>query len=282
MARYNEAAKSSGSIILCCSGFDSIPVDLLNYAVAKCIRQKYNADTRNARTFITNFSGSVSGGTLASIFALLEVFSLRDISEAHAPWSLSTRKGSSLQRNVPHVTWDSDLAMYGGSWIGDSVDRSVAGRSWSILNYGPNWTTYGYLGFGAWYKAYAYLSALYFGTFIIGIPPIRYLLKKYVIQPGSGPSQKQRDSGFLEMQGIGESDDADRHKVKATFRIVDADPGYKGTAAMLACVALTLALDVGKTEAGSGGGGFWTPASLGESLVGRLDTAGITLQVNDI
>lgn len=282
MEKYEETAKSSGSIIICCAGFDSIPADLANFAVAKYIKEKYNTGTCNSRTVLTKLKGGVSGGTLASVLSLLEVFSLRQVSAAHAPWSISTRKGSSRQGNVPHVTWDRDLKTYAGSWVGDNIDRSVAARSWSLLNYGSNWTTYGYLGFTSWYKAYMYIVLLYTGSLILGLLPARYLLKKFVTQPGSGPSQHEMDGGCVELKCVGESDTDSSHKAVATFEIKHGDPGYKGTAAMLASVGLTLALDVEQTEAGKRGGGFWTPACLGESLIGRLSEAGITLTVGDL
>lgn len=281
MEKYEQNAKESGSVIICCSGFDSIPVDLTNYAVAKYIKEKHGSGTQNARTFVTKMSGGVSGGTLSSVFTLLDVFSLKDIAAAHAPWSISTRKGSSMQKNTPHVVWDEQLKLYGGSWVGDSVDRSVAARSWSLLDYGSKWTTYGYLGFSSRSKAYMYIAALYLGTFMIWVPPVRWLLKKLVVQPGSGPSKKQMDQGHVELKCVGESEDS-KHKAMATFTMKHADPGYKGTAALLACVGLTLALDLPETVAGKNGGGFWTPACLGERLISRVESAGMTLSVVDV
>lgn len=69
---------------------------------------------------------------------------------------------------------------------------------------------------------------------MIGVPPVRWLLKQVVTQPGSGPSQSQMDNGRMYMRAFGTSDRDPNQRAVATFRI-HADPGYKGTAAMLAC-----------------------------------------------
>lgn len=275
--KYEADAKSSGSIIVCCSGFDSIPVDLSNWAVAKYIREHHNAGTKNARSVIYKLKGGVSGGTLSSVFTLLDLYTLKDISAAHKPWSLSTVKGSAAQSNLPHVIWDNDFKTYAASWPMENVDRSVAARSWSLLHYGSQWTTYGYLKFTRMYQAYLYVGLLYLGTLLIGIRPLRYLLKRLVVQPGQGPSQQAMDEGHVQLKCIGESDRDPSKKAVATFEIKHGDPGYKGTAAMLASVGLTLALDSESIKER----GFLTPATLGESLVTRLADAGITLDVQD-
>lgn len=284
LRKYEGDAKRTGSVIINCAGFDSIPVDISNYAVAKYIRQEYKSGTRNARTIITKLRGQVSGGTLASVLSLLEVYSLKEISAAHAPWSLSIKKGSPEQSNIPHSIYDKDSRYWLASHIGDSVDRSVAARSASLaleFDWGKHWTTYGYIAFVSRWKAYSYLSLLYLGTTLLGLWPVRYITKKLVIQPGSGPSQEEMNSGHLELQCIAESDMNPSQRAITIFELKHADPGYSGTAIMLGCVAMSLACDLEKTAIGSKQeGGFFTPACLGEALIGRLQAAGISIKTS--
>lgn len=123
ISKYEKVAQDSGSIVVCCSGFDSIPVDITNFLVAKYIREKYDAGTKDAKTIVEDVRGAASGGTLASVFSLLDIFSLKEISAAHAPWSISPRRGSKSQKGTPHVRWDADTNLYCASWLGDNVDR---------------------------------------------------------------------------------------------------------------------------------------------------------------
>ena len=234
MKLYEAEAKQSGSVLICCAGFDSIPVDLSNYLVADYIKKNYHSGTKDAKTVLCDVRGGVSGGTLASVLTLLDTFSLKDIGESHAPWSISPRKGSAKQGGTPHVRWDADVNMYCASWVGDAVDRSVAGRSWGLLDYGSSWTTYGYVGITSWALAYAYITMLYIGGAMVGVPPIRWALQRLVTQPGSGPSQKQMDDGKVLLKAFGSSDSDVTKRASATFEL-DADPGYKGTALMLSC-----------------------------------------------
>lgn len=284
LSKYEADAMRTGSVIINCAGFDSIPVDICNYAVTKYIRREYKSGTRNARTIITKLRGQVSGGTLASVLNLLDVYSLREISEAHAPWSLSATKGSPQQSNIPHSIYDKESQYWLASHIGDSVDRSVAARSASLaleFDWGKDWTTYGYIAFVSRWKAYSYLALLYLGTTLLGLSPVRYFTKKFVIQPGSGPSREEMDSGYLELQCIAESDSDPSRRAITTFEIKKADPGYSGTAIMLGCVAMSLASDLKKTAIGKNGkGGFFTPACLGESLIERLQDAGISIETS--
>lgn len=283
ITKYATEAKKSGSILISCAGFDSIPVDLCNFAVARYIRAHYGSGTSNARTFITQLQGKASGGTLLTVLSLLDTYSFREVAAAHKPWSISEHKGSDSQKNVPHVFYDRDLKLYGASWVGDNVDRSVASRSWSLLNYGERWTTYGYLAFATKYKAYMYLACLYAGTLLLGLSPLRFLLKKLVTQPGSGPSQKEMDDGYVEVKCIAESDSNSEQKAQATFEIKHADPGYKGTAMMLGSVALVLSCDLEKPSMKSiNSGGFYTPACLGDALISRLSDTGITLKIEPV
>ena len=58
----------------------------------------------------------------------------------------------------------------------------------------------------------------------------------------------------------------------------DADPGYKGTARILAEVGLQLVED---HKAGRGAGGVMTPAAAcGEPLIARLNGVGVVFEVD--
>lgn len=281
MGKYAKDAEASGSTIICCAGFDSLPVDVSNYAVAEFIRDTYNCGTRNAKSVYTRLKEGASGGTLLTVLTLRDIYSSKEILDAHKPWSISTVQGSKKQSNVPHVKYDDDFGTYIASWVGDSVDRSISARSWSLLHYGADWTTYGYISFDAWYKAWGFIVVLYLTGFILSISPLRYLLRQVVTQPGQGPSKSEIENSSFKLKTIGETDHEPIRKAIATF---DSDRGGTrgSSAAMIGCVALTLVFDLQETHFGQHSqGGFYTPACLGKALIVRLRAAGFRLEVEE-
>ena len=97
-------------------------------------------------------------------------------------------------------------------------------------------------------------------------------------EPGEGPSEAERDSGFFHTThfGVGNSGATYQQTIS-----LDADPGYKGTSLMLSEAALTLVLcdaelPTGSAYQGETGGGVLTPATgLGMPYVRRLSDAGM-------
>ncbi|BFZ57496.1 hypothetical protein PYCC9005_004548 [Savitreella phatthalungensis] len=278
---YGEDAKKSGAVLVPCSGFDSVPVDIANWLVAKTVRERFDgAGTTDARTVIEKVQGGVSGGTLASAIGLMETFSLTEVQAAHSPNGIidAQTRGSPA---TPRVKWEPELKRWTSSWLGDNVDGNVSRRSAHLLGgYGSRWATRGSLAVTSWWRAAMMWYLTVTGGIMLAIPPVRWALKKLVTQPGFGPSEEQLDNGFLKLRGYGASDrNPSRDKVSVTIH-GKGDPGYKMTARFIAAVAITLAYDLEKTVAGKLGGGFATPATLGEQLVKRLEDAEVHVEVD--
>ena len=96
---------------------------------------------------------------------------------------------------------------------------------------------------------YASLCCLY-------IPPLRsYLLSKNIIpNPGSGPSLKVQERGFLRVTGKATGS---KGGVARSCMYFDSDPGYRDTARMVAEAGVTL-LEVGDKKPG----GVFTPGAI--------------------
>ena len=282
LVKYSNTAKRTGAVLIPCSGFDSVPSDMANWLVAKTVRERYNTGTTNARTVIEEVRGGVSGGTLASLCGLMDAYSLKDIGAAHSPKGIIAMDGSQLEGSAypPTVAYDDQLKTWTTSWLGDNVDGNVARRSAHLLkSYGDKYDTRGYINMGAWWKAASFLAGTIFGSVSLAIPPIRWLALRVVTQPGFGPSEETMMGGMLKLRGFGQSDADPSKKVSVTIT-GDKDPGYALTAQIIAAVAITLAFDLDRTEAGKIGGGFMTPATLGDRLRQRLEEAELSIRVD--
>ena len=131
------------------------------------------------------------------------------------------------------------------------------------------------------------------GTAVLGLfgallvfPPTRWLLARFALpKPGEGPSEATRENGFANVYVVGTGVSSDRvetpaskHKAVAHFTFKNADPGYKGTAALAVEAALCLALPAerAKTPGSKRGGGVLTPAAaLGSTLVDRINATDV-------
>jgi short subunit dehydrogenase-like uncharacterized protein len=119
-------------------------------------------------------------------------------------------------------------------------------------------------------------AALVGGLGAMAIPPIRTLLKRFVLpEQGEGPSETTRERGFFRSRLVAEGEGGAR----VTGRVVgQKDPGYGETAKMLAESVLCLALDQDQLTST---GGLLTPASaMGRVLRERLVRAGMTFAVD--
>ena len=81
------------------------------------------------------------------------------------------------------------------------------------------------------------LGYLVLGIFLY-IPPLRYLLRKFVLpKPGEGPSDESMAEGFLHLTGYAKGSNGTEIGSTMSFNV---DPGYKDTARMLVESALSL------------------------------------------
>jgi short subunit dehydrogenase-like uncharacterized protein len=125
------------------------------------------------------------------------------------------------------------------------------------------------------YEATRNALATSVGMLSLAVGPVRNLAKKFLPQPGEGPSRQAREAGHYELffHGRHPEDASKNMRARVTG---DMDPGYGSTSKMLAEAAVCLAKDARST-----GGGIWTPASaMAETLLDRLQkNAGLTFEI---
>jgi hypothetical protein len=145
----------------------------------------------------------------------MDVYSLKELAATSAPYALSpipgpkTRSPTSWITKLLGVREVSDLGIL-TTYLGAAADRPLVHRTWGLLggpsSYGPNFR------FSEYMKVQNYLTAIFLhfslavASFFVAIPFLRKLAKRFVTQPGDGPTKEQSRNDRVEYRGIGNPD----------------------------------------------------------------------------
>jgi short subunit dehydrogenase-like uncharacterized protein len=277
-ACHARAAETGARLVSCC-GFDSVPSDLgvflLHEALSARGKQLAEAHLRLRRA-----KGGVSGGTIASMLALVE--EARDPAVRRVlgdPYGLcpgEPRGPDGSDSRGPRR--DADTGRFTAPFVMAAINTRVVRRTNALLGYpyGRDFrydeavdTGRGALGLA---RAVAMSAGIGGALALAAIGPGRRLLERVVPAPGEGPSRRARDRGSFRVEVRGVSTDGERLVAIVSG---ERDPGYAGTAILVGESALCLAEDALGAK-----GGVLTPAScMGHALVERLRAQGIRLEV---
>lgn len=262
--KYHETAKRTGSKLVHCCGFDSIPHDLGAYFTVL----QLPADNAIRVQGFVNAGGQFSGGTLHSAvnqFSRLSQYAkVKSARRKRDEWPLD-RKIGGVNAGVRFIkslgTWTAPMP---------TIDPQVVLRSAAALErYGPAFR-YGHFiqmkTLGAVAKLGAGVSAALIGS-QVGFLRDKLLALK---QPGDGPSAERRAKSWFKVTFIGESAGQ-----KVVTSVSGGDPGYGETSKMLAESGLCLAFDKLPAKAGQ----LTTVVAMGDALIKRLQAAGIQFKV---
>ena len=269
-----------------CCGFDCVPSDLLTWVAASNV----SGHVGRVDICIYGIQGGISGGTLASVLQTFELHSLRDLYNAHAPFSLSPKrptptvppKRTSLWTKFFGLLWIKRLGWMAYQPQGP-VDRAIVHRSWGLLE--PTSASYGHnFDFHAWLKVWGPLAAIlwHFGGLMLAplilMRHIRKVLPRFWYDPGEGASEGKIEKNWFEHRGVAEADTPIQPRPKALVRMrYESDP-YIFTAVALG-EAARIVLWERDTWAHKFGGGVMTPATLGDHFVSQLRASGVTIDV---
>ena len=262
--RYNEQAERSGARIVHSCGFDSIPYDLgALFTVGQL--------PENAPISISGYGrvgGTFSGGTYHS--ALYIMGRLRQ--GAKVARERSAKEPSPSGRRVRLVFGRPHHSDEAGGWAAPvpTIDPQHVVRSARALDrYGPDFSYSHYLVT----KRLTTLAGLGVGAGAVvalaQLRPTRNALLK-LKDPGEGPSEEHRARSWFRVRFVGQSDG---HRV--VTEVSGGDPGYSETSKMLAESALCLAHDQLPERSGQ----LTTAVAMGQSLIDRLQRAGIEFRV---
>ncbi|KAH9903672.1 Saccharopine dehydrogenase-domain-containing protein [Xylariomycetidae sp. FL2044] len=291
--KYEGPAKASGACMLPQAGIESAPSDLMAFSMASIIRSNLSAPTGDVVVDIHELHSAPSGGTLATVLGLFEKYNWKDVARSHKPYALSpvpnTKRApkASLWSKLTGVTTVPNLGLLHTSITAGS-NAAIVQRTWGLrqqeeslkdTSYGPNFTYREYM------KARNFLAgmAMHYGLIVSGLllmfcSPFRALARKFVYQPGEGPSREDITKEYIEFRGVASPDDDKlRSKKQAFCKAWYAGSMYYLTATLLAQGALTILQDDVPLK-----GGIYTPACLGHGFIDRLREAGFNTETKVI
>ena len=289
-AHHDQAVEKGIRIVHCC-GFDSIPSDLGTYLLEQTSRQIHGQPCEVVNLYVVGVKGGFSGGTAASMVETVKAASKdRQVRRVlKDPFSLVPKAPAARpeQREQTGVRYAEDLGAWTGPFVMAAVNERVVRRSNMLLDYpygeglryaeaqafGP-----GPLGAA---KAAGLTAGVVGGMGAMVFAPTRTLLEKFVLpEAGEGPSERTMDEGFFRLKLLGHLGPVGqrrRRQVDVSVEVgLGLDPGYKGTALMLAEAACCLALQ--GRELPSPGGVLTPAAAMGEALIDRLKKAGMVFE----
>ncbi|KAE8390076.1 hypothetical protein BDV23DRAFT_183774 [Aspergillus alliaceus] len=292
-AQWHEKAMADKAIIIPQCAVESSPPDLMTLLLARRLRRPLGPMFFTIQHSWTGYSG----GTIASILAGLEMYSLRQMMAASAP------RASCIPDAGPHRPRPApNLPVRRDRFLGDltfnpsaMADQAVVMRTWSLLQrygdrterYGDRFSFQGYTAAKSWLQAWSSFLTMSVAVFCtLLFPPLRWLLRWLSPQPGTGPQLKPGERHFVEWKATvaAAGPDVSEPSALGVMRM-DTDV-YRVCATLVSEAALTLLQVLEGKEEGSMakklGGGILTPASLGIPYVQRLEKAGLQWKVTEI
>ncbi|KDQ56275.1 hypothetical protein JAAARDRAFT_59177 [Jaapia argillacea MUCL 33604] len=298
--KYDYLAFKTGAMIIPSCGMDSIPSDISVYLSNKTLKAAAGPDACiDESTTAFKIKGGISGGTIASMFTMLEEVPPHIVKAARQDFAISTSVTGRLSKpprlvyTLPQVT----PPIIGSFFIMSHSNKAIVQRSWGLfqmdafkaeakataaekdskklLTYGPEFRYEEFLAMPSTIGAAAFSLVMGLIAVTLMIPPLRYLAKRYLPKSGYGPSDQEMEKGFLKATNITSSiptSTAPRTHVKTVIK-GRGDPGYLLTSMMISECALALALEQDALPRREGG--VLTPVTaLGDVLVKRLKDTG--------
>ncbi|KAL5482989.1 hypothetical protein ACEPAI_8218 [Sanghuangporus weigelae] len=298
-------ATKTKSILIPSCGLDSVPSDAIAYLAAQTLRSALktmhehdleNVGIAESHTRIA-VKGGMSGGTASSVLNIVETLSRKDLMYSQTPDYLSPVKVRSPQRlklvsSLPIVR----PKRYGGIFFLIPYNISVVQRTRGLFTlYADKFDKDGDSeDLPAYAEDYSYteswaasnrFTAFFFslsiamgGACLLLFPPLRWLARKILPDPGHGPSDEALEKGFLKMHNISISTPlptTGKPFVIESHLRGRGDPGYALTAVMASEVALSLLTAQEELPLLARKGGVLTPmTALGPILLKRLSASG--------
>ncbi len=288
--RYHDRAVEADVRIVHSCGFDSIPADLGTKLVQTHAIDEYDTPCELVRIYLEDGEGGVSGGTLASVLAMVEAAESDPLARhtLKNPYSLApagqrdgvdTGEQRGVRRDPLRSQWTAPSPMA-------AVNERIIRRSNAVLEYpwGQEFRCKEVIptssGVSGALTAGGIAFGIAVGTAALSVDFVRSTLERFVFPAsGEGPTQEEIENGHFTISVIGRGTTPDGSFTVECEISADQDPGYGATSKMLGEAAMCLLRE--ETESPLSGG-ILTPASgIGDPLAGRLRDVGLTVRVGD-
>lgn len=283
-------AERTGARIVVSCGFDAIPSDLGVFALNDGVQRDSAGELEDTTLVVTALRGGISGGTLASLLGQVDEMkgdpALRRL--VADPYALSPDRDNEPdlgnERDERRITHDAQLGRWLAPFVMAQYNTRIVRRSNALQGwaYGRRFRYGEVMGFRGGPVGLSLAVGMTAGLALavggLVLSPTRALLGRALPAPGEGPSEKTQRNGRFSLE-IHTRTSTGAHYVASVTG--EGDPGYSGTAVMLAEAALALALDGDDLPASAGG--VLTPATgIGMPLVDRLRRHRFTFDVNRV
>lgn len=276
---HEDAARTSGAMIVSCCGHDSLPWDSVCYMLSQeLIRKK---DRLASVDIFDDIVGAPSGGTILTICSIMDDLLTPRMKLTPKTGNSSTKTCRFVEKSPMYPRWSNSIHSWTAPFFMAPVNAKVVQRSNLLLGYNSQQLVYSESQvFPDFCSAFIATVVLVFGILAMAIYPLRWMLLGLGIMPspGQGPTDSQLDNGFLHITAIGQGESGAR--VSAEFYFPN-DAGYRDTARML--VESGVLLSTKPPATGRNGGGFFTPsAAFGADIVSRLCDGGSIFSLKSV
>jgi len=283
--KHHGAAEAAGVKIVHTCGFDSVPSDMGVYFTQRELKEKYGAYAQHIKMRVKAMKGGMSGGTYASLSYVMEEAAqdksiYKTLMDPYGLDPTDSPRGND-QGDLRKVIFDKEIDSWIAPFVMAAINTKVVRRSHALADHSYG-TSFMYdeammtgSGIGGRMKGLGIAGTL--GLLMAGKPGsvLKKVTDRVLPDPGEGPSEKERESGFYSLRFYAKMEDGTMREAKVTG---DKDPGYGSTSKMLGEAAVSLAKDKSKTPARYG---LLTPATaLGDPYLDRLqNNAGLTFDL---
>ncbi|KAJ5468979.1 Saccharopine dehydrogenase / Homospermidine synthase [Penicillium sp. IBT 31633x] len=281
--KFHETAKANGAIMIPSTGVESAPADILAWSLVKRVREDLSCPTRQINSTIKELKSSgPSGGTLNTILTIFDWLPASELSKSMSPFSLAASAppknipGDSIMEKVLGVRSIRDLGTVTTSPSG-IADVTVVHRSSTLMPelYGPHFFFRQFLSVRNALVGAAIHIGFLVGIALLALPPVRWLVRKFVFAPGTGPNREDSTNDRLEYHAIATADSTPPQRV---FGKITYHGGmYPFTGLLMAEAAMVILNEEEKIKKVSRGG-IVTPATLGQDFVDRLEKVGCNIE----
>jgi len=168
-------------------------------------------------------SGSPSGGTVASALGLFDNFTLAELSAPRRSFAASPVPSTAPRPKRSLLTRLTGLVTVPGlglltTTVPGKTDTAIVERTWGLLSttpsraaeaYGPRFTYREYGKARNWLQGtimhYAITTV---PLLLLLFPPLRWLAKRFLAQPGQGPDREASKKDKFEYRGVAKADPA--------------------------------------------------------------------------
>ncbi|MER5943368.1 saccharopine dehydrogenase NADP-binding domain-containing protein [Streptomyces sp. NPDC001928] len=262
--RHDARARETGARLVHACGFDSIPHDLGAYFTVQQLPEDVPLSVDGFVTADATFSGGTFASALNQFARGPQMIAAARDRARHEPRLMGRR--AQAPTGAPRFAGEV------GAWAVPlpTIDPQIVKRSARALDrYGPDFRY-------RHYAAVKHLPVVLGGVAAMGglftaaqLPPARRWLSDR-LKPGEGPGPEKRAKSWFSVRFVGEGGGR-----RVFTEVAGGDPGYGETAKMFAESALSLAFDELPPTAGQ----VTTAVAMGDALIERLRTAGITFRV---